>query len=248
MKIPFYQEQWNGINLRQLAEEIGQDPNILPSAKFYEAYYQRVGHKIEQSWLEHKQKQSEWLLRILGEFAHKSAVMLSVGAGTGIVEKPLLKKGMNIDLQDCQGSSFHIFGVDNLTNCFSKSLAEFEEQSYDVIFCVAVTYAMSDFELANFAKHVKRLLKPRGIFIILDTPLSWRDCYVYWRNYKFFQENYMLWGYKRNIQHWKRLMKQLHLINEGFYNDEMHLIVKKTFLGLPIQSNAKWQMGVFQKS
>lgn len=247
--LPFYQTEWNGIDLKAIQAETGVACNQLPSATFYERYYQRLslkGQAFSAGWLDKKEKQSQWLRVQIERYGGQQSHVLSVGAGTGIIEKPLIQDGYKVDLQDFQSASFASLGVDQLTNCFSCPLADIGK-TYDIVFSSAVTYALSDDDLRILLSDIHAILNPGGVFVWLDASLSWYEVYSYWRNRQKLKTETVLWGYKRPLSLWRRLGASFSVMDQGYYNSDMEALPLTPFMGLPLNVTPTWQMMVLRK-
>lgn len=250
MRIPFYQTVWNKVNLIDLAIEIGQPLDELPTEEFYSAYYTKINSKsdLAQDWKSAKNDQTLWLKDVILAFGDKQSKVLSVGAGTGIVELPLIKAGFNIHLQDFQKESFQVYDALNLTTCYNSDLSAIKNIKYDLVVTMAMTYALNDQSLRELFLSVSSLLKARGKFIVLDCPLSWFEIYSYIRNRQFYKENCLLWGYKRDVNEYLKQTKEFSMIQKIYYDGTMQEICPFELLGIPYSNTPTWQMMVFQKN
>lgn len=247
--LPFYQTEWNGIDLKAIQAETGVARDQLPSAAFYERYYHHLSLKNQSfsaGWLDKKEKQSQWLRTQIEHYGHRQSHVLSVGAGTGIIEKPLIQDGYAIDLQDFQSQSFTNLGVDQLTNCYSCPLMGIGK-TYDIVFSSAVTYALSDEDLRILLSDIYAMLNTGGVFIWLDASLSWYEVYSYWRNRQELRAETVLWGYKRPLSLWRRLAAPFTVLDQGYYTADMDILPLTPFMGLPLSITPTWQMMVLQK-
>ena len=203
MKIPFYQTTWNDISLVELARELRHPLAVLPDARFYALYYKKLLN-LGEKWKTGKKYQTQWLKAQIEKYDDIQAKVLSIGAGTGIIEIPLIEAGYDIHLQECQEESLKIFGAQDLTTCYNKDLKKIENTSFNIIIAIAMTYALSDEELKSFFNSCSALLKKNGKLIVLDTSLSWQEIYAYFRNRSFYRKNQLLWGAKRSINFFKK--------------------------------------------
>lgn len=251
MKIPFYQTVWNKVDLINLAHELGHPLNKLPTNQFYEAYYDNFlsnQKTFEHEWKASKRIQTDWLRCQIDSLVDKDLPVLSVGAGTGIIEQPLIQAGYNIHLQEFQKKSLEIFGASALTTCHYTDLSEIIDEQYGMIVTIAMTYALDETALRAFFASCNKLLTKNGILVILDTSLSWKEIYSYIRNKKYYENNHLLWGYKRGISNYSKLTFNFILDSYEFYNEEMQKIQPITFRGIPLNIVPCWQMMVFKKN
>lgn len=250
MRIPFYQTVWNGVNLIELAIEINQPLDELPTGAFYGAYYKKINSKtgIDQDWHSAKKDQSNWLKDVILGVGNEQSKILSIGAGTGIIEIPLIQSGFDIHLHDFQKESFQVYDALNLTTCYDSGLNTIRNVKYDLVVTIAMTYALDDSSLRELFRSVYSLLKPNGKFIILDCSLSWFEIYSYLRNRQFFKENCLLWGYKRDAKEYLKHADGFSMIQKLYYDSRMQEIYPFQVLGLPFSKTPTWQMMVFQKN
>lgn len=251
MKIPLYQTHWNNVDLVSLAKELGCSTHELPSNKFYEAYYKQINHSqvlLDQKWIDNKGYQTKWLKEQIENYGNKKSSILSVGAGIGVIELPLIKEGCNIHLQEYQDESLKILKASELTTCYSEDLKNIQNIKFDIIVVIGVTYAMNDKELVDFFVSCNRLLTKNGTLIILDTSLSWFEIYSMFRNKKSYEKTQLLWGTKRSISLFKKSAKNFHLIMLDFYDELMNQLSVKKFMGIPFNTIPTWQMMVFKKN
>lgn len=249
IQIPFYQTQWHGIDLIALAKKIRHPLQVAADAKFYEAFYQELFAKqnLSQGWQRKKRKISDWLLKQLYQYNLVDKKILSIGAGTGIVEEPLIDQGIEIDLHDVQPDSFFISGMNEKTNCYAMEICEISKK-YDVLVCIAALYALSDSQITSFFSNCTNILKEKGIFIILDTSISWYEIYSWWRNKRFFSDNYLLWGKKRSIRTIMRYYRNFLLTKQvNFYNYDMQHLKVIRLLNIPFNVTPAWQSLVLEK-
>ncbi len=248
MKIPFYQTTWNDISLVNLAGDLGHSLEALPDAKFYAAYYEKLSSsQISEKWKTSKKYQTQWLKEQIEKYGGIQAKILSVGAGTGIIEISLIKAGYDIHLQEYQEYSLKILGANNLTTCHTKDLKEINDVKYDIIVVIAMTYALSDKELKSFFNTCSTLLSENGKLIILDTSLSWWEIYAYFRNKSHYKKTHLLWGAKRGICSFKGMANGLKFLSHWYYSNHMKKLNVKKFMGVPFNLTPHWQMMVFQK-
>ncbi len=237
LKIPFYQLTWNGVDLKALAQDINHPTNQVPTPAFYDAYYAKVNASpdlIGQDWKERKQKnQSHWLKTQLDAYAGKSAKSISIGAGFGLIELPLIEDGYQIELYDFQSSSFDHLCMQDKTTCHSGSWDDLPDSTYDICFTMATTYAFDEPTFKDFAAMAQRILKPGGVCMIMDTSIGWQEIYGQLRNFKNYEKNYMLWGYKRSLARWASSFKRFEVLEQRYYARGMNEINVRTFLGVP---------------
>ncbi len=110
-----------------LAKELEHPLEKLPDAKFYANYYKKINSSkslLGEKWKAGKKDQTQWLREQIEKHGGNQAKVLSVGAGIGIIEIPLIESGYDIHLQEYQEESLKIFGAHNLTTCYNEDLKE----------------------------------------------------------------------------------------------------------------------------
>jgi hypothetical protein len=248
MKIRFYQTTWNGIDLVALSRSLGHPISELPNSRFYEAYYKKISqNSLSEDWKNKKGYQTEWLKKQIDLYGDNRKPTLSIGAGTAIVEIPLIKSGYNIHLQECQKESLSLFGGEGLTTCYYGGLNLIPQNEYNTITSIAMMYALDDNQLKNFFQSCATILKPGGTLILLDTSLSWREIYSHLRNWRYAAHNYLLWGFKRSVPHFLKLAKGFELLSQEYYDPYMKILPVKRIMQVPYNVTPHWQMMVFQK-
>ncbi|MGV8948017.1 MAG: class I SAM-dependent methyltransferase [Candidatus Paracaedibacter sp.] len=265
MKIPFYQSSWLGINLLDLAKDIGHDTKQIVGPNFFSAFYQTVLSKTKSGpnklWLEKKSNLSKWLMNFLTQNSQNKSSILSVGCGFGVVEIPLIQKGLRVDLQECQTHSIQ-YMQKNHPDIFEKTsfilsvdLSNIPSNSYDVVLSITSTYCLDQQTLLSFLEAVKRILKKGGIFIWYDTVLSIEDIVCYAKSTirhivvrDKSQQDLVLWGWKRSLRHQslRANSKGLELIQTFYFDKDNSVMVPSKFMGLPYGQSLSWQMGIYR--
>ena len=92
MKIPFYQREWLGVDLVDIAHAIGHDVSQVADTRFYNELYKRLfsegNFDPDQAWLINKRHLSSWIQAFLTRTAKKNAKILSVGCGLVLLSCP----------------------------------------------------------------------------------------------------------------------------------------------------------------
>lgn len=260
MKIPFYQERWFGINLKELSKQEVLSIESVASEKLYHHVYKKLieddRNLITDDWIKNKHNLSEWLYNFIHEKNLQQSSILSVGCGLGIVEQPLVKKGIKIDLQECQDVSIQYFQK-NYPSEFEKikfinslDLKEIEDDSYDAVMAITSTYCLSDQVLSEFLHTVHRILRKNGIFIWYETVLNVNNVVQSLKNkLRGRKQEGILWGWKRSKKNLvSKALKHNFVHQESYYFDRNNKIINpRTILGFPQGLDTAWQMMVFQK-
>lgn len=250
MEISFYQSHWHGIDLVELANKCSHPINKMPDAKFFSLFYQTLNHKGGPSdqWLKAKEYKTMWFERQIHEYGLGNKKLLSVGAGTGVVELPLLQRNIDLELHDIQPDGFEITGVNKLTNCYADSLQDIQTK-YDAIFSLGVAYALNNSQLRKLFKDVANLLKSQGIFFLLDTSLSWFEIYSNLRNNNYLKNNCLLWGKKRSLSEFYKYHNDFFELKRAFFlNSKLEEINSINFMKVPLNVTPIWQLLILKKA
>jgi len=185
MDVRLYQDSWNNISLAEIAELRGLDVTEPAAEHFYEAFYQKMlsaNYSFDPEWLAVKMKTTAWLK----ELCDRSGVYpgrgkaISLGAGTGIVELPLIEQGYDIELQECQRQSLEYIKRKGAT--FTEwIISDFDglpSERYDAIYVGSLSYALDFSHYQRFFYHCFRILKRGGKLLLWDPecvipPLHW---------------------------------------------------------------------------
>jgi 2-polyprenyl-3-methyl-5-hydroxy-6-metoxy-1,4-benzoquinol methylase len=175
MEFLFYQDEWQGLKLQEIYH--AQNRTIADST-FYRSFYETLltqGKDISKKWVAQKHNISEWLESeylipmLKRDIAPK---ILSIGAGLGIIEEPLLRKGYRIDLQECQEKSLEniIKAHPNVKYyiCDCRNMRDISSNSYDMVYAVGVDYIFGRYDYKIMLDEIARLIKPDGIVIVVN--------------------------------------------------------------------------------
>ena len=223
MKISIFQRSWFNIAFHELGIKLSR--RKIATSSFYKKFYASFSQKYKNyddcpgEYLRSK----EALANYLACRSVDCKSICSIGCGIGYIEYKLSKV---IDAK--------IIGVDNIG--IARLLApetknlEFltsldHNCTFDMVYSVQLLYAMTDTELHQFFNLVRRLLKPDGLYICVETssrpsenactkvPIL-ADCkYVFSsifrisRAYLNMKQEYQFWG-------WQRSNKKIKLIAE----------------------------------
>jgi SAM-dependent methyltransferase len=183
-----FQSNWNGVDLEAIAMLPGTLEAGAPGPRFYAEYYRRLaaaGGAGGTDWERDKLANSEalrgWLDQLARQLGRDAAQLnvISVGAGLGVVEQPLLLQGYNITLHEIQEES-----LDQARRRFAVArhelrtavgpLAEITER-FDVAYLGTCEYCLtSDKAHEEFLQSVRDVLVPGGSIIAMDVAPSWR--------------------------------------------------------------------------
>lgn len=185
-----YQKTWNGIDLADIARDPACLTSGIPNARFYAEYYRRLkegGYDIPAYWLESRRGVSKRLGEWLAEFArvrrrdHEQLRVLSVSAGLGLVEVPLLRQGFNITLHEVTGESFEYAqrlakseGVGALRELICP-VSRIPSKSFDVVFVGNCEYCCFDATAyLDFLADIRRIAADDSHVIAWDPAPTWK--------------------------------------------------------------------------
>ncbi len=261
MKIPFYQETWFGIDLNALSKQENLSIESVASEKLYHHIYKELitndVNLVADEWIKNKHCLSEWLSNFMHEKNLQQKLILSVGCGLGVVEQPLVKKGIRVDLQECQLLSIqylqknHPEEFQKINFIHSLDLKEIGGYSYDAVMAITSTYCLNDQALSEFLHTVHRILKKKGIFIWYETVLSATNIIHFLKNkLRGNKAEGVLWGWKRSQRTlMNQALKHNFVLEESYWFDKNNKAISpRTILGISLGLDAAWQMMVFQKN
>ncbi len=196
MKLRQYEKEWQGLKLNQLSIGSG---NVPAGARFYEKFYERLYDRERDEvasmplwdgrdkWLQQKRNLGILIVEILkhnGITPGPETLLLSLGAGQGIVEETLLSAGYRVDLQDCQGASLQVFRLQHPRTRALVSDARrpgVADGVYNAVCCVALEYVFDDHDYSAVFSEMWRVLKPGGMAVVVSVSnLSLRHVMLGW--------------------------------------------------------------------
>ena len=177
-KPQIWETEWNGISLVDITKENRIPFDKVADNKVYREYYKKLeknGFKLSQEWIEKKAKSAIFISEVVEKYLmktnKKNPKILSIGAGLGIVELPLLLKGYDLTLQECQAISFNYLKnkVQHLPKTLiCNDLSNVESSSFDVIFSLTSTYPLDDKTYLAFLQSMRRIVADDGIVVIWE--------------------------------------------------------------------------------
>ena len=234
-----YQRSWNGVDLIQIARDPTRLDHGIPNAAFYAEYYRQLRAVIKDlpsHWLDVKRKNSEllaaWLEatgRNLGVDPNKLS-LLSVGAGLGIIELPLVAMGYRVTLHDVQAES-----LQHASDRARQAGLEVEVvtgpldaigRRFDVVYVGLVEYCLAEqSEYLRFLSDVRSLVSDRGRLIAADLEPSIRT-YLAAATAGYRRGNGIRWGRLRSgASRSRALMKSgFNVIAHELYNSDLQLL------------------------
>jgi cyclopropane fatty-acyl-phospholipid synthase-like methyltransferase len=171
-----FQTHWQNISLMEISKQKKIDPSMVAASDFYEAFYKRLeksSYNFDDNWVQHRRSQTNRMRHFAKEklAENQHARFLSLGAGTGFIEEPLLKEDISIDLQECQDVSFnYLKGKEIVFNeIITSDLSSLPREKYDIIFAFGIAYCFSYDEYISFLRSIYRALKTGGELILWDS-------------------------------------------------------------------------------
>lgn len=211
-ELPIWQSVWQGIRFKEL-------PPFTSSSEFYRNFYSHFYkiydsfEDIEINWRDEKAGVAEELARII----EKNVDCLSIGSGTGFIEKILAhnRKDLTIYLsrEDADFSKWV-----NSKNV--KHVTEKEKKIVRKIFMVQVLYALSDKYIQDLIKELRKDFPEFDEIIFVDRFLENQSnssllllvdfCkhVVFESLKKFTGERVIFWGYVRSLSFFRRLIER----------------------------------------
>lgn len=252
MEYKLYQTEWNGISLKTIAHELGVPKEEVASSDFYDAFYKKLdrnGYAFDEKWLKDKYKLARLLERVLKRIGlGKNTKIISLGCGTGVVEKGLIEEGYDIELQECQSRSLGYLyknGIKPSKVWITNDLKGIPENSYDVVVMNLFLYVFDIEGGIQFIKNAKQLLNPNGRLVVIATAGHLEGMLGYWKSKLNKKRNVgVFWGYLRNLYLLRRMMRKAGLKIEGEFaiDRNMQAVNKrpKTTLGFPNEYICYW--------
>lgn len=203
----FYQTEWQGINFDSFCDV---SSSKIADSEFYNLYYEEFFKKfnnfesLPKEWRNIKNETADL---IISKITNEERV-LSVGCGIGYIENEIIKKLSDLELfaSDFSYKSLtwlkEILTEENLITGIPQNV-----DSYDLIYCVELEYALDNCELIALFKNIKSLLAPQGKLLIITSCVFTNPPNLISRIKKFIKsqsQTYLsikkgqLWGYKRS--------------------------------------------------
>ncbi len=178
MELKFYQSAWQNISFGDVSGCSAYEKQVADSS-FYKEFYSlrpQKGASRNESWLIQKKNMSLWIeqtfLRPLSERKAEGLRILSVGAGSGIVEEPWITKGYPVELQECQEESLQHFRESfphaKIHVCDARRIPV-EDAAYDLILLCIMDYVFNREDYSSLLKEICRLLKHDGKAVCIST-------------------------------------------------------------------------------
>lgn len=171
MKQWLWQSSWQGVSFQDLDIQLTRFKR--PASCFYEEFYKALFQKyasfdeLPSSWKKHKADTARHVVKAIT----RDANVLSIGAGLGFVEKEICKirKDIKIDCLDFSiTAGSWLTGISQLRRVDTLN----DHKSFDFILCSQLMYALSDKEIGNLCKSIKKVLHSDGLILTIDTSLN----------------------------------------------------------------------------
>lgn len=205
LEAPLFESEWNGIRLADVLTGLGMTREQLCSSEFYAAFYRALGERrfdLPQAWLDGKGKAAARLSFILTREATRlgrGPNVLSIGAGLGVMELPLIAEGWDIELQECQAESLAYFRQHRSgdgTRIRIGQPSALPSKAYDVVYLSQVAYALPRGVYAAMLEEAARLLRPGGLCAIWEPECSMMMAIAMrWRK---LPPGQVFWGWRRS--------------------------------------------------
>jgi SAM-dependent methyltransferase len=243
MKIKQYENKWHDIYFNKLNTKLSlfKLPDLDFYNKFYKEFFFRYNNfdDLSENWITNKIKIAE----VMEKLFPKNSSVLSYGCGIGIIEKFIVEKrnDLNLDCFDFSAVASKWLKRDLSHIYFTADHKDLKK--YDYIFMVGLLYAMDDSEVINLLKKIKYFLKENGRIIICNTSLKMSEndknikisitesLIYFFKNlfrltfYFLFKKNTtQFWGFRRDKKSYEIIFKKA-----GFTIDKSFSDVKQLF-------------------
>ena len=171
MKKMIWSFSWQEIKFTELGVKLNFFRRA--SSKFYSKFYNELFRRYEtydslpSVWRQIKSNTANEISKLI----ESETSVLSVGCGTGYVEKEIVGKlpKLSIDAFDfADTANKWIQDVERVNSIQSLE----ENKKYNFIYCTQLLYALNDKEIFEFSSMIKERLSNGGIFLTVDTSLN----------------------------------------------------------------------------
>lgn len=169
MEKKFWQSEWHNIQFKDL--DVNTSMFKHASAEFYEKFYQEFFRRHQSySDLEphHREIKAATGKEILN-YIHKGDDVLSYGFGSGYVESEMLKIREDFSLECFERSTVMSSWFAALHPSIGLHSQLDSLKTYDLIYLVQITYAMSKVDIDRTFSGLINNLAPGGRLLLIDT-------------------------------------------------------------------------------
>lgn len=223
MKLTKWSNTWYGISFKDLNVKLNffSRPNSHFYSEFYKNFFKRY-NSLEELPSNFKSKKFEIAKKIL-TLIESNLKVLSIGCGTGLIEMKMTEINKDLEIDAYDFSSVAKNWIDKIDRVnFETDINN--EKKYDIIFCSALLYAMSNYEVIKFSQLVKDKLNTNAIFLIIESSLNpeengyktkfnWikllkiKVMYTILIFLNLRKEKYQFWGWQRDNYEIQKLLK-----------------------------------------
>tara|TARA_B110000008_G_scaffold186398_1_gene185222 strand:- start:7987 stop:8745 length:759 start_codon:yes stop_codon:yes gene_type:complete len=234
MEKKFWQSEWHNIQFKDLDARTSMFKHA--SAEFYEKFYQEF-FKRHQSYSDldphHRAIKAATGKEIL-DYIHKGDEVLSYGFGSGYVESEMLKIRQDFALECFERSSTMSSWLAALHPSIRLHFQLDSLKTYDLIYLVQITYAMSKVDIDRTFSGLINNLAPGGRLLLIDTSFLPKENNNQYQDKKF---KYLL----NKVKGWLRPIYYFIFKSDGqqlwgWQRDNACLINYLEELGLSLQS------------
>jgi 2-polyprenyl-3-methyl-5-hydroxy-6-metoxy-1,4-benzoquinol methylase len=225
-----FQSQWHGINFKSFAK---LSEKQMAESKFYEKFYKIFFEKFET----YNDLDSKWIreklacIQILEKSKkfNKTAKILSIGCGIGIIEKELITQHGFSNIEVTEVSMQPLKWLKKYLPLNKMHVGFFPEcipaeNTYDFIFLSGIEYVFDDKDLLKLLTDVNKLLNKSGECVLLSVShIKSGIIYNIIRTLRRYKNSIMnaekgqFWGYARNTQELSRIITKsgFRIIEDG---------------------------------
>ncbi len=259
--MPFYQTTFHGIDLIKVCEKIDHPLDEIAGPEVYSSAYSALKERnffdIDEVFIRRKKMLSKWVIDVIQQY--NVSKILSVGAGTAILENFLRLSGYDLHLQECQLESLDYLKKSNKNwdsgikefSIIDQNLEDIEPNSFDCVVSFSSSYFFDDSLLVKLFLSVRNILRKGGIFILYDNSFNVHDFFlnIYW-TLRRTKHSGVKWGYKRTLSDWNKIAQKCGFENksESFFDIENELSSTNSFFGMPVEKSVVWQAVVYKVS